>query len=43
MVEINERVGGPESPLKFLASYDLAAALEQDRQNLYGLFLKPGS
>jgi hypothetical protein len=43
VVEIHESVGGPEFLLKFLASYDLARVLEQHRQELDGLFLKPYS
>jgi len=40
VVEIHESVRGPESSLKFLASYDLAGVLKQHRQKLEGLFLK---
>src|SRR5436309_10381597 len=43
VVEIHESVCRPEFFLKFLASYDLAAVLKQDRQDLEGLFLKPDS
>src|SRR6266571_7687697 len=43
VVEIHVSVCGPEFFLKFLASYDLAAVLKQDRQDLEGLFLKPDS
>jgi hypothetical protein len=41
VVEINESVRGPELLLKLLASYELAGVLEQHRQDLEGLFLKP--
>ena len=41
VVEIQESVRRPEFLLKFLASYDLAGVLEQHRQDLEGLFLKP--
>ena len=43
MVEIDERVRGPELLLKFLAADDLAGVLEQHRQDLEGLLLKPDS
>jgi hypothetical protein len=43
VVEIHERVCGPEFFLKLLASYYLAAVLKQDRQDLERLFLKPDS
>jgi len=43
VIEIHEGVCGPESFLNFLASYDLAGVLEQHRQDLEGLFLKPNS
>src|SRR5260370_560247 len=43
VVEIHESVSGPESSLKFLASYDLAGVLKQHRQDLEGLFLKANS
>src|SRR5437899_4833458 len=43
VVEIHESVCGPEFFLKFLASYDLAAVLKQDRQDMDGLVLKPDS
>src|SRR6202521_4068369 len=43
VVEIHESVRGPESFLKFLASYDFAGVLHQRRQDLEGLFLKPYS
>ena len=41
VVEIHERVRGPEFLLKFLATDDLAGVLEQHRQELEGLLLKP--
>jgi hypothetical protein len=40
MVEIYERVRGPESFLELLASYDLAGMLDEHRQDLERLFLK---
>src|SRR5580700_5596439 len=40
VVEIDKGVLRPEFFLKFLASYDLAGALNQHRQELEGLFLK---
>ena len=43
VVEIHECVRGPEFLLKFLATDDLAGVLEQHRQNLEGLLLKPDS
>jgi len=43
VVEIHERVCGPELLLQFLATNDLAGALEQHRQDLEGLLLKPNS
>ena len=43
VVEIHERVRGPELILQFLATNDLAGALEQHRQDLEGLLLKPNS
>ena len=43
VVEIHESVRGPELLLELLASYDLAGMLEQHRQDLEGLFLKPDS
>ena len=43
VVEIHERVRGPELLLKFLATDDLAGVLEQHRQDLEGLLLKPDS
>jgi len=43
VVEIHERLRGPEFLLKFLATDDLAGVLEQHRQDLEGLFLKPDS
>ena len=43
VVEIHERVCGPEFFLKFLASYDIAGVLKQHRQDSEGLFLKPDS
>src|SRR6266851_450010 len=43
VVEIHKSVCGPESFLKFLASYDLAVVLKQHRQDLEGLFLQPDS
>ena len=43
VVEIHKSVCGPESFLKFLASYDLAVVLKQHRQDLEGLFLKANS
>src|ERR1700674_253607 len=43
VVEIHESVRGPEFFLKFLSSYDLAGVLQQRRQDLEGLFLKPYS
>ena len=43
MVEIHERVRGPELLLQFLAADDLAGVLEQHRQDLEGLLLKPDS
>jgi hypothetical protein len=43
VVEIHERVRGPEFLLKFLATDDLTGALEQYRQDLEGLLLKPDS
>jgi hypothetical protein len=43
VVEIDERVCGPEFLLKFLAPDDLAGVLEQHCQHLEGLLLKPHS
>jgi hypothetical protein len=43
VIEIHERVGGPERFLNLLASYDLAGVLKQHRQDLKGLLLKPNS
>ena len=43
VVEIHERVCGPELLLQFLATNDLAGALKQHRQDLEGLLLKPNS
>jgi hypothetical protein len=43
VVEIHERVRGPEFLLKFLAKDDPAGVLKQHRQDLEGLLLKPNS
>jgi hypothetical protein len=43
VVELHESVRGPEFFLKLLASYDLAGVLQQNRQELEGLFLKSNS
>lgn len=43
VVEIHERVRGPECLLKFLSTDDLARALKQHGQHLEGLLLKPDS
>jgi hypothetical protein len=43
VVEIHERVRGPEFFLKVLATDDLTVMLEQHRQDLEGLLLKPDS
>src|SRR5262245_1790868 len=43
VVEIHERVSGPEFLLKFLATDDLAGVLEQRHQDLEGLLLEPDS
>ena len=43
VVEIHERVRGPECLLKFLSTDDLARALKQHGQHLKGLLLKPDS
>jgi hypothetical protein len=43
VVEIHERLRGPEFLLKFLATDDLAGVLEQHRQDPEGLFLEPDS
>ena len=43
VVEIHERVRGPELLRKFLARYDLAGVLEQHRQDSERLLLKPDS
>ena len=43
VIEIHESVCGPERFLNLLASDDLAGVLEQHRQDLEGLFLKPNS
>ncbi len=40
MIEIHNRVVGPEFPLDFLAGYDLASPLDQHSQNLEWLFPK---
>ena len=40
VVEVHERVRGPEFLLKFLATDDLAGMLEQHCQDLEGLLLK---
>jgi hypothetical protein len=41
MVEVDERVCRPERLLKLLAADDLAGTLEQHRQDLDRLLLKP--
>ena len=43
VIEIHESVCRPDSFLNFLADYDLAGVLNQHRQDLEGLFLKPNS
>jgi len=43
VVEIHEGVCGPECPLKVLSTDDLAGVLQQHRQDLKGLLLKPHS
>src|SRR5271156_454721 len=43
VVKIHESVRGPKSFLKFIAGYDLAGVLKQQRQKLEGLFLKANS
>ena len=43
VVEIHERVRGPEFLLKFLATDDLTGVLEQHLQHLEGLLLEPDS
>ena len=43
VIEIHKRVCGPEFFLEFLATYDLAGLLKQNRQDLERLFLKPDS
>jgi hypothetical protein len=41
VIEIDERVGGPEFFLQFFARYDFAAVFEKNRQELKRLLLKP--
>ena len=41
MVEIHEGICGPQPLLKVFAPNDLAGVLEQHRQDLEGLLLKP--
>ena len=41
MIEVDERVRRPERLLKLLAADDLAGTLEQHRQDLDRLLLKP--
>ena len=40
MVEIDEGVAGPEAALQFIASDHFPAMLEEDGENLTGLFLE---
>jgi len=39
MVKIHESVGGPQTFLKFLPSYNLSRALKQHFEEAKGLFL----
>ena len=41
MVEIHESIRGPKFFLQFLARYNLTGVLDQHRQDLKGLLLKP--
>jgi len=40
VIEVDERIGGPEAPLQFLPGDDLAAVLEEHGENLKGLLLE---
>jgi hypothetical protein len=41
VVEVHKSIAGPKSLLEFLARHNFAGPLEQHRQHLKGLFLKP--
>jgi hypothetical protein len=41
VIEIHESIRGPELFLQLFARYHLAGALQQNRQDLEGLFLQP--
>ena len=41
MIEIDERVGGPDLLAKLFAGHDLSGTFQQNGENLEGLLLKP--